>query len=88
MVRYELHFFPESCFSKIVSEWYTDAYASRGDTSGFECCSGEAPTDEQEFVNALVDFAVSLGRRGGVRVIRQITRLALRRLIQELGGIL
>ena len=85
-VNYELYFFPDSCLSKIVMDWYNATYVALGDSTSFQCCQEEAPTDEQAIVDALVDLALSQGRRGGLRLIRRVFRLALRELIQNLAS--
>ncbi len=87
-IEYELWFNPDSCFSEMVYRWYNDLYKSLGDTSDFICSTSEVLQSEEAFAEALADFAVSSGRRGGVRLIRQISRIALRQLISKLAGVI
>ena len=82
LIRRELAYFPDSCFSKLCIEWYNATYVALGKSIEVGCTTESDLTDDEELTLAVIQLLLSKGRRGGRRFLNQLFRRARKALVQ------
>lgn len=84
-LKYELEYYPNSCLSKLIGNWYNATYVALGDSTGFICCEDSLPSGEAALIQAVLDLVKSKDRCTGERFLTDLYRDGRRCLIEELS---
>lgn len=74
LIRRELAYFPDSCFSKLCIDWYNATYVALGEPVEVGCVEDIEPATQQQLVDSLFDILAKLGKNEGKKQVDSIAK--------------